>query len=85
MQSYNLSSMFLLLIISFACISLVVVHLKNRYQESGIQGVIQELMPEDVEYPDEYGGDGSWDDDGNEDEFDSCQDDGYDEVDYESQ
>lgn len=77
--------MFLLLIVLFACIGFIVVHLMNRYKESGSHEVIQEvIIPEDGECGDEYE-DEDWDDvdDGYDDGFDSYQDDGYDGVDYE--
>ena len=65
--------MFLLLIVSVVCIGLVVVHLMNRYNESGLHEVIQEvIIPEDGMYSDEYEVE-DWDDvdDGYDDEFDS--------------
>lgn len=75
--------MFLLLIVSVVCIGLVVVHLMNRYNESGLHEVIQEvIIPEDGLYSDEYEVE-DWDDvdDGYDDEFDSYQGDRYEEVD----
>ena len=85
-----ISTMLILLIIAFACFGLVEVHLVNRFRESGLRGVMQEFIPEDRSYQDEYGeedwndADNGYDDgytDGFDDGYDYGQDGEYDEVD----
>ena len=78
--------MFILLIIAFAYFGLVAIHLVNRFRESGLRGVMQEFIPEDRSYQDEYGEE-DWNDadhgydDGYNDGYDYVQDGGFDEVD----
>ena len=78
-----ISTMLILLIIAFACFGLVAVHLVNRFRESGLRGVMQEFIPEDRSYQDEYGEE-DWNDadhgydDGYSDGFDDGYNDGYD-------
>ncbi len=70
--------MLILLIIAFACFSLVAVHLVNRFRESGLRGVMQEFIPEDRSYQDEYREE-DWNDadNGYDDEYTDGFDDGY--------
>ena len=86
-----ISTMLILLIIAFACFGLVAVHLVNRFRESGLRGVMQEFIPEDRSFQDDYEDEEDWNDaddgyddgytDGFDDGYDYGQNGGYDDVD----